>query len=94
MVKERLFKQEYASELIKIAANDLDAARVLARSPNVRQEDGADMLVDLSDFASIKRYEEGTFVPSPEELKATINLADKVVSTCRTLINGKNRDDA
>jgi len=133
MVKDRLFKKGYSKELVKIAVNDLEAARALARSPNVRQETtfflvqqsvekalkallcylekpvpmvhdllliidrlrddapkGAEQLVDLSDFASIKRYEEGNFVPTQEELDATISLADKVVSSCRDRINEKS----
>lgn len=38
MTKERLFKREYARELLNIANNDLIAAKTLAQNPDVRYE--------------------------------------------------------
>jgi len=129
MVKDRVFKPEYAAELVRIATNDLKAAIVLKNDAGIRRETvffmiqqsvekalkallchlkkpvpmvhdlllildrlkkdapkEAEYLVDLSDFAAIKRYEEGTFIPTLEELEATIEMAEKVVSHCHNII--------
>jgi HEPN domain-containing protein len=126
MVKDRVFKKEYAPELMRIAENDLVAAEALAKDAKVRRETvlfqvqqaiekalkallcflgkpvpmvhdlelimdrlgsvhtppQAENLADLSDFASIRRYEEGTFTITPQEVEAALKLARSVVEDC------------
>ena len=124
MTKERLFKQEYAQELLKIAKNDLEAARTLIKNPEIRYETvffqlqqavekslkavlvhkkkmvplvhdiaiiidrldtpppNAEALIELTDFASIRRYEEGTFEVTSEETKAAIEAVEQAINFC------------
>ncbi len=130
MVKERIFKKQYAQELLNIACNDLIAARSLASDVAVRREtvlfqlqqstekalkalichlglavpmthdigrlidrvpadqqpSNIEDLVDLSDFASIRRYEEGTFEMTPEEVSAAINSVTAAIARIRSIL--------
>lgn len=125
MTKERLFKKQYANELLKIAENDLLAAKTLSQNAGVRYEtvffqlqqaaekglksvlvhDGlpvplvhdlaliidrlnvkppaSDDLNELSDFAAVRRYEEGTFVVTIEETTAAIAMVEQTLEFCR-----------
>lgn len=124
MTKERLFKQEYAIELLKIAKNDLEAAKTLMTNPKIRYETvffqlqqavekslkavlvhqkkmvplvhdiqlildrfdvsppHADALCELTDFASVRRYEEGTFEVTADETKAAIAAVIDALKFC------------
>ena len=129
MTKDRLFHKEYAPELLRIAENDLLAARTLATNPEVRRESvffmvqqsvekslkallchygksipmihdielladrlgnlaprEAAELADLSDFAAVRRYEEGKFILTDEEFTEAVAAADRVVRHCRKAI--------
>jgi HEPN domain-containing protein len=125
MTKERLFKREYARELLNIAKNDLIAAKTLAQNPDVRYEtvffqlqqavekslksllvaqsksvpivhdialiidrlvtkpENADALCELTDFAAIRRYEEGTFIVSQEETMAALTAVEQTIAFCQ-----------
>ena len=134
MVKSKLFKTEYATELLGIADNDLVAARALRTASGVRPETtllmvqqsiekslkallchrgqavpqthDLDVLIDrigqagialpallvdsdfgdLSNFATLRRYEEGRGIIGPEELEAALELAEEVLIWVRGAI--------
>jgi len=123
MTKERLFKKEYAKELVSVAKSDLKAAQILAKSDLKRQElvlfhvqqaiekslkailcwqgkpvpmvhslsiiidrlpnsegiPDADSLEDLTQFATIRRYEEGVALFSPEEIDAALAQGQQIL---------------
>lgn len=122
MTKERLFKKEYAKELLAIAKDDLKGAEVLAAANLQRQEMAlfhiqqavekalkallcwlgipvplvhslsiiqdriprkyqvpfADSLEDLTQFATIRRYEEGIALFTAEEISSALELGHKI----------------
>jgi HEPN domain-containing protein len=124
MTKERLFKHEYARELLIIAKNDLEAAKTLMQNPDIRYETvffqlqqavektlkallvhqrkmvplihdiallierlqfdipQADALTELTDFASVRRYEMGTFEVTTDETKAAIKAVEETIDFC------------
>ena len=121
--QEKLFKKEYAAQLLVIAKGDLGSAKVLLASCAGRQEnvcfhahqaiekalkavlvwlqipvplvhdlgvlvaklpgtidrDFGYELISLNDFASIRRYQEGADVFTPQELKAIVETAAHIV---------------
>ena len=131
MVKDKIFKREFASELFGIAENDLQAARALNADSLVRKETAMlmiqqciekslkallchmevsipqthdlSLLVDriaatstvipsqlasvdfdeLTPFATLRRYEEGHFEISDEDMAHSIRLAESVVDWVR-----------
>lgn len=131
MTKERLFKEQYAAELLKIAKNDLLAAETLSKNAGVRYETvffqlqqavekglksvlvhhnqpvplvhdialiidrlavkppAADELNELTDFAAVRRYEEGTFVVTAEETAAAITLVEQTLEFCQVQLSKK-----
>ena len=124
MTKDRLFKKEYARELIAVAKEDLKGAEILAASELKRQEmtlfhvqqaiekslkallcwlekpvpmvhslsiildrlpaeyqaPHADELEDLTQFATIRRYEEGIALLTTQEIAAAIKVAHEILS--------------
>ena len=124
MTKERLFKKEYAKELLLIAKDDLEGAKVLAAANLKRQElalfhiqqaiekalkaflcwlekpvplvhslsiildripknyqvPSADSLEDLTQFATIRRYEEGIALFTEEEIKEALQLGCEITN--------------
>lgn len=123
MTKDRLFKREYARELLNVAKDDLEGARVLVaakigrqelplfhvqqtiekalkaalvwmgrplpmvhslaiildRFPEGTQVPHADSLEDLTQFATIRRYEEGVALFTPDEITAALAMAQDVL---------------
>ncbi len=51
--------------------------------------DATDELNELTDFASIRRYEEGTFVVTAEETAAAIKLVEATLAFAETQISAK-----
>ncbi len=128
MTKERRHKKEYAAELVRIAENDLIAAKTLASNKQVRVEtvffqlqqvtekslkalivasgkavplvhdiallmdrlasvhSFPDELKELTDFASVRRYEEGTFEVSFAEVDAAITSVEKALALCKSMV--------
>jgi len=129
MTKERLFKQEYAAELLRIAKNDFEAAKTLMTNSKIRSETvffqlhqsvekalkavlihqkkmvplvhdiriiidrlkapppHAEALTELTDFAAIRRYEEGSFVLTADEIRAATAAVQNVLDFCDNEIN-------
>lgn len=125
--QEKLYKKEYAKQLIRIAEGDLQSAKALYETQQGRPENAcfhcqqaiekslkavlthlqipvplvhdAGTLVaklpshltppqgyDLSEltaFATVRRYEEGAAMITPEEVKAIIKVADEVLKWSR-----------
>jgi HEPN domain-containing protein len=130
MTKMRKFRKEYAKELLAIAGEDLETARVLFKAQIKRRENilfpveqtiektlkavlcaleqpvplvreisilidhlpegiappEPEALVDFTQFATIRRYEEGRSEFSQEELEQAILLAERVLSWGKKLI--------
>lgn len=131
--KERVFKKAYAAELLRLADNDLVAARALAKEPTVRPETalllaqqsvekalksvlcwtgkavplthdiyalvdrlGPDAvpphghdLDDLTPYATIRRYEEGTFEIQAEDVAQMFAAVEDVLAWCKSMIEAK-----
>jgi HEPN domain-containing protein len=123
LTKTRTFKKEYAPELLNVASEDLQTARVLAHANLVRKENilfhvqqavekalkanlvhigipvplahdlqelvtaqpdrdavpHSESLYDLTQFATIRRYEEGIAVITAEEISASLAAAQDVI---------------
>lgn len=47
----------------------------------------SDDLNELTDFASVRRYEEGTFIVTAEEMTAAIQLVEETLIFCETEIS-------
>ncbi len=130
MTKERLFKKEYAVELIAVAKDDLKGAEIFAASELKRQEmtlfhaqqaieqslkallcwlgkpvpmvhslsiiidrfpaeyqvPHAEELEDLTQFATIRRYEEGIALFTREEIAAAIKAAHEIIAWVEQMI--------
>lgn len=124
MTKTRVFKKEYAIELLQVAREDLLTAEVLTQAqlprkenilfhvqqaikkalkaklvhlgiavplahdleetlrliPNREEVPYQESLYDLTQFATIRRYEEGVAVITPEELTASLKAARDVIT--------------
>jgi HEPN domain-containing protein len=133
MTKERVFKKEYASELLRIAEADFQTAEVLAREKISRNENilfhieqaiekaikaficslskpvpmthdlfvlldripaedpipHAEELDDLSQFATIRRYEEGSAIFSIDEIQSALKAAREILDWAGKRIKGK-----
>ena len=123
MTKDKLFKREYARELLAIAAGDLGSAELMATDQNKGRRENicyaaqqsiekaqmavicaqgdanalthsieflldkvkgsapphGDELIELTDFATVKRYQEGNEIITAEDISATIGAAKKVL---------------
>ncbi len=66
--------------------HDLDL--ILDRFPKENQVPGSDNMGDLSQFASIRRYEEGRAELGAKEIKAVIKLAAETQSWVERLLKG------
>ncbi len=130
---ERLYKPEYAHELLRLSESDLLSAQILAQG-NARPETilfmaeqavekalkavlcflqqpipisheiillvqklgkkappHAGAIIDLTPFATIRRYEEGKAKISNEEVQAALKVVGEVVAWCtKEIIVGKN----
>ena len=128
MTKDRLFKKEYAKELLTVAKDDLEGARALVLAKVRRQELSlfhvqqaiekalkaylvwagkpvpmvhslgllvdripdaanipyADSLEDLTQFATIRRYEDGVALFTSEELSQSLKTAEAVIHWVET----------
>ncbi len=62
-----------------------DLALILDRFPEEIEIPAASQLTDFTQFATVRRYEEGTFVLSDEETKASLLLANKII----VMVQGK-----
>ena len=133
MTKERLFKPEYAKELLSLARSDLATGKYLSKSTKIRPENtlfhigqavekslkavlchlqmpvplthdllaliqtlpkevappGDETLDDLSPYATVRRYEEGKYEISVEELDSAIRLAEQVIQWAAKHIEAK-----
>lgn len=123
MTKERIFKKEYAKELLAIAKDDLAGAEALIqahlkrqemslfhiqqaiekalkahlcwlglpvpmvhslsiivdRIPNSDQVPHGELLEDFTQFATIRRYEEGVVVFSAEEIQEALKTGKDII---------------
>lgn len=123
MTKDRLFKKEYAKELLTVAKDDLEGAHALASAKLRRQElalfhvqqaiekalkaylvwlgkpvpmvpslsliidripsadsiPQAQNLEDFTQFATIRRYEEGVALFSSEEINQSLLTAEEII---------------
>ena len=130
MTKEQLFKREYAQELFRVAAGDLQSAIGMHESKKGRQENicymaqqaiekalkslichlkhpipfthsiellldrlpaqmrpaQGESLIALTDFAMIRRYNEGNEIISEEDILATLKAAQDVLDWVQKLI--------
>ena len=132
--QDKIFNQEYARELLRIAKGDLGSARILAKefsADNSRAENiffmaqqavekalkavlcarklpvplvhdlgvligkiPADTmpvfgyeLTQLTEFATVRRYEEGAFVVSAEEAFDVIKTAENIMNWAEKIVN-------
>jgi len=120
---ERVFKKEYAAELLRIAEADYHSAEILAKDPSGRKENalfhaeqaaekalkavlcfsgspvpmthelnviltkftdsdlppGGDALHDLTPYATIRRYQEGTFELTAEDMAVALTAVKDVL---------------
>lgn len=130
MTKTRVFKKEYATELLLVAREDLETARVLSQANLGRKENilfhvqqsiekalkaklvslgipvpsahdleeivrvlpdrnlvpHHDSLYDLTQFATIRRYEEGVAVITQEEISSSLSAAEEVINWVGTSV--------
>lgn len=128
MTKDRLFKKEYAKELLIVAKDDLEGARALVSAQVRRQELSlfhvqqaiekalkaylvwtgrkvpmvhslgllvdriseaenipyADALEELTQFATIRRYEDGVALFTSEEISQSLTTAEEVINWVET----------
>lgn len=124
MTKEKLFKNDYAFELQRIAIGDLESAEGMKESGRGRPENvcymaqqsiekslkallcylgqpipfthsiellidripkdkrpvDVELLIELTDYAMVKRYNEGSEILTAEDLTATIDAAKRLLS--------------
>ena len=66
-----------------------DLALIIDRLPKDNSPPFASEIVDLSQFASIRRYEEGTFEFTSEEIQASLDAAEKIIDWSKKEIEGK-----
>lgn len=130
MTKERIFKKEYAAELLRIAEGDLHSARALEKDTLGRRENiifmaeqciekclkavlchlgkpvplvhdldvlvdrlhplkpipRSDSMGDLSQFAAIRRYEEGKAILESSEIMEVLQLAQETLSWAKKAV--------
>ncbi|MBK7962818.1 MAG: hypothetical protein IPK04_17460 [Bdellovibrionales bacterium] len=84
------YKKKYAYELARIAQGDLDSAKALCaakigRPENVSQPD-AFLLGSLSQYATIRKYEEGSEELSHDDFQNCIQLAGKILSWAHQIL--------
>ena len=128
--KDRIYKKEYAKELLSVAINDLLAARALSGHKEVRGETVLLMvqqaiekalksvlchneksipmthdlygivqrlgennvppysedLEELTPYATIRRYEEGRFEITYDDIKNSLTIADAILKWCKERI--------
>jgi HEPN domain-containing protein len=130
MTKSRKFNKAYSSELLSIASQDLETARLLMgtnlkrkenilfhieqsiekaikavlckleiavplvheiailidRLPEEKMPPRSEDLADLTQFATIRRYEEGKATLTKEEIQEAYKLANEIIIWARNLI--------
>ena len=130
---ERIFKPEYADELLIIAHSDLVTAKALVNAKGIRPENilfhveqaiekalkavlcskslpiplthdlnllidrlahvamppGGYALNDLTPFATVRRYEEGKFLITDEDIKNSVASADAVLAWATQILSKK-----
>lgn len=64
-----------------------DLALILDRFPKNIKIPSADQLQDFTQFATVRRYEEGTFELTKEEIKDSLALARTIVDLVRSEIS-------
>lgn len=128
--KDRIYKKEYAKELLSVAENDILAAIALSQHSEVRGETVllmvqqgiekglksvlcysglpipmthdlygivqrlgtnyhppyADQLEELTPYATIRRYEEGRFEITVEDIKHSVAMAESILKWCKQVI--------